>query len=198
MFLHVLLDGGEWLSSLTSLGSTSDIIVEIRGGVDHRGGYDAVKLGFARSGKRNNYSTVVQPVSWSLYWTKCIGNGSTDQSNVWEKSSDRDKTDTLMWSCRRVCNSREITLCAWIEQPYGYGRKLPYLHSRLVYGYVGYEYFCATTDRGRSYCLRVTDGVNCLTASLAHNREWDEDTTEKLERELFPLKYQRVFATGVI
>jgi hypothetical protein len=58
--------------------------------------------------------------------------------------------------------------------------------------------FCAATERGRSYCLLVTDGINCLTASLACNRGWDKDTTEKLERELFPLKYQRVFGTGVI
>jgi len=67
-----------------------------------------------------------------------------------------------------------------------------------VRSYVSYAYFCATTDRGRSYCLCVTDGVNCLTASLAYNRGWDKDTMEKLERGLFPLKCQRVFATGVI
>jgi hypothetical protein len=66
MFFHVLLDGGEWSSSLTGLVSTSDIIVQIRSWVDHTGGV-------AHSGKRSNYSAVVQTVYWSLYWTKCIG-----------------------------------------------------------------------------------------------------------------------------
>jgi hypothetical protein len=51
---------------------------------------------------------------------KCSGNSSTDESNVWKESSDRDKTDTVMCSCRSVCNSREITLCvdraaSWIR-----------------------------------------------------------------------------------
>lgn len=82
MFFHVLLDGGEWSSSLTGLVSTSDIIVQIRGWVNHTIGFDPMKRGFARSGKRNNHSAVVQPVSCSLYRTKCIGNGSTGESYV--------------------------------------------------------------------------------------------------------------------
>ena len=196
MFFHVLLDGGERSSSLTGLVSTSDIIIQIRGWVDRTGRFDARKGGFARSGGRNNYSAVVQPVSWSLYRTNCICNSSTDESNVWEESSDRDKTDTVMCSYRRVCNRREFTLCvdrgtSWIWE------KTP-VSIQAVYGYVSCAYFCAATDRGRSYCLRVTDGVNCLTASLAYNRGWDKDTTEKLGREFFPLKYQQGFVTGVI
>jgi hypothetical protein len=180
MFFRVLLDGGERSSSLTGLVSTSDIIIQIRGWVDHTGSFGAMKRGFARSGRRNSYSAVVQPVSWSLYRTKCIGNSSKDGSNVWEESSDRDNTDTVTCSYRSVCNSRELTLCVgrahsciWEKAP---------VSVQAVYGYVSCAYFCAATDRGRSYCLRVTDGINCLTASLAYNRGWDKNTTEKLER----------------
>jgi len=50
--------------------------------VDHIGGFDAVKRGFARSGKRNNCFAVVQPVSWSHYRMKRSDNGSTDESNA--------------------------------------------------------------------------------------------------------------------
>ena len=168
MFFHVLLDGGERSSSLTGLGSTSDIIIQMRGWVDHRGGFDAVKRGFARSGKRNNYSAVVQLVSWSHYGKERGGNSITDESNVWEESSDRDKTDTVKCSCMSVCYTREITPCvdraaSWIWE------KAP-VSIQAIYGYVKICLFCAATDRGRSYCLCVTDGVNCLTASLAYNR----------------------------
>jgi len=52
------------------------------GWADYRGGFDAVERGFAPSGKRNNYSTVVQPVSWSHYRMKRSDNSSTDESNV--------------------------------------------------------------------------------------------------------------------
>jgi hypothetical protein len=66
MFFHVLLEGGEWPSSFTGLGSTSDTTVQIRGWVDHTGVFSAVKRGFASFGKRNIYSAVVHSVSWPL------------------------------------------------------------------------------------------------------------------------------------
>lgn len=59
----VLSDGGELSSSLTGLGRTSDIIIQIRCWVDHRGGFDAVKGGLVRAGKLNTDSAAVQPLS---------------------------------------------------------------------------------------------------------------------------------------
>lgn len=82
MFVHILSDGGEWSSSLTGLGRTSDINIEIRCWVDHRGGFDAVKRGLVRAGRLNTDFAVVQPLSWSLYRTKCSGNSSADEGNV--------------------------------------------------------------------------------------------------------------------
>jgi hypothetical protein len=115
--------------------------------LDHRGGFRAVKRAFARSGKRNNYSAVVQPLCWSLYRTKCIGNSSTGESNVREESSDRDKTDTVMCSYRSVCNSREITLC--VERAASWIWEKASISVQAVYGYVAM----------RTFVLRLTEDV---------------------------------------
>lgn len=92
----------------------------------------------------------------------------------------------MTYSCRSDWNGREITLCVdraacWIWEKAA-------VSMQAVYGYVGHAYFGAVTDRGSRYCLCVTDGVNCLTASLAYNRGWDKRYDEEIGKRILSFK----------